>query len=354
LRWPHSLADSFNLWGLAALLLAGFILWAVSSIPFNQTVEGTVETRALSFQLRPSNEIVAADQPTGFFAVDVRSLVISGLRDGTPASFRLKGTPLRVDAGEEVTFTPPATETFEVKLQLPPGTSVENLHGEDSQELVVDLRSPIGSTPSTSRAIDLSITPPAPLADSEVQSAQGEPVRSRRALMAVQKPAAGSERILPTPDGTFSILLHGDARLRLRLANPSLVFEPNLPVREVKFSSVKASVFGGANLHLSDVRNGTLHFGRREPLQLREKQFLKMEGPGILEMSDMRLENNQLIVFVSGHINHLRAGLSPNRPSTELKGTLLSRHLSPEQISGFYGFMGGVIGTMLVVFFRAY
>jgi hypothetical protein len=91
-----------------------------------------------------------------------------------------------------------------------------------------------------------------------------------------------------------------------------------------------------------------------------------MDAPGILKLTDLRLVNdnplakdnslvkNKLIVFVSGQTNRLSAGLSPERASTELKGTLLSRHLSPEQITGFYGFMAGLIGSMVLVFFRAH
>jgi len=367
LRWLRSVAESFNLWGLTALLLAGAVLWMVSSMEVDQTVEGTVETRALSFQLHQSTEDVASAQPIGFLKVDVRTLEISGLRDGTPVSFRLKNKALQVGSGDKLTFTPPAGETFELKLLLPSGTRVENLHGEDQQELVVDLRSPIGTKPSPARAIELSINPPAAPEDSRREPAQGQATGGRSGLQAVQKTARAPERILPTPEATFSLLLEGDARLRLRLANPSLVFEPNLPVREVKFYTVKASAFReGENLVLSSVSTGTLHFGRREPLQLRENQFLRMDAPGILKLTDLRLVNdnplvkdnslvkNKLIVFVSGQTNRLSAGLSPERASTELKGTLLSRHLSPEQITGFYGFMAGLIGSMVLVFFRAH
>ena len=353
LRWLRSLAGSFNLWGLGALLLALAVLWLVSSMPLAQTVEGTVETSALSFQLSQPSAGGAVDQPIGLLEVDVRNLVISGLRDGSPALFRLKGTPLRVENGASVEFKPSASETFAVAIQLSPGTRVENLHGEEQQELVVDLRSPTGTKPSTPGAIDLSITPPAAREESLEEPAQGESTGSASGLLALHKPASQPERSLSTPNGAFSLVLQGDARLRLQLANPSLVFEPNLPVRDVKFSSVKASVFGRGDLLLSNVRKGTLHFGRREPLQLRANQFLQMGAPGILDLMDLRLEQNQLIVSVSGQTNRLSAGLSPERASTELIGTILSRHLSPEQISGFYGFMAGVIGSIVLVFFRA-
>jgi hypothetical protein len=353
LRWLRSLARSFNLWGLAALLLAGAVLWVVTSMPLDQTVEGTVVTSAISFALGEPTENVATDQATGFLEADVRNVVISGLRAGAPATFALKGTPLRVENYDKVEFKPWASETFAVALRLPPGTRVENLKGEDQQELVVGLRSPTGNRRSPPMPIDLSITPPASQESSRGEPGQGEPVEIRSGLRAVHMPASQPERDLPTPDGTFPLLLQGDVLLRLQLADPSIVFEPKLPVREVKFYTIKASVFEGPDLRLSNVLKGNLHFGRREPLELREKQFLKIESPGILELTDLRLDKNELIVSVSGQTNQLSVGLSPDRASTQLKGTILSRHLSPEQISGFYGFMGGLIGSMILLFFRA-
>ena len=237
----------------------------------------------------------------------------------------------------------------------PPGTRVENLHGEDPLVLVVDLRPPTGNRRSDSLPIEVSITPPvAAPEESLVKPGQGKYAAPVSGLLALHKPASQPERNLPTPAGTFTLFLQGDARLRLELANPSLVFEPNLPVRDVTFSSVKASAFGREKLLLSNVRRGTLHFGRRQPLELRENQFLQMDAPGILELLDLRLEENKLIVFISGQTNRLSAGLSPKQASTELNGTLLSRHLSPEQISGFYGILGGTLGSIIVVLFRAH
>lgn len=351
-RWLQPFAESFNLWGLVVLLLTAAVLWVVTSLPLDQTVEGTVETRSLSFQLSRSSKGAAPDPRTGFFAVEVQNLVISGLGDSTPVSFQLQQKLMRVGSGEEVEFKPPASETFTVALQLPPGTVVENLHREDPQELVVILRSPSGTRGPTS--IDLSITPPASVDGTLGEASQGETAGIRSGLTAVQKPANAPARSLPTPDATFSLFLKGDARLRLRMANPTLVFEPRLTVHDVKFSTSKPSFFGGAPLILSNVTKGTLYFGRREPMQLRENQFLQMEAPGILELTDLRLDKHNLIVSVSGQSNRLRAGLSPERASTEVIGTLLSRHLSPDQINGFYGFMAGVIGSMVVVFFRAH
>jgi hypothetical protein len=353
------LAGRFDPWGLVALLLAGIILWMVAAMPLEQTVEGTVETSSISFDLRQPSQDGAADQPTGFLKETVRELRISGLR--TPVSFPLKGETVELGQGQKVDFQPMASGSFLMKLQLPPGTRVENLHGEvDSlsgtgpRELVMDLRSPAGPKPASSTPVELIITPPAAPEISGARPAGGQPAEPMSGLMAVQSGAGGSDRRLPTPDGTFSLLLRGDARLRLRLADPSVVFEPNLPVNNVKFSTVRPSAFDQKPLLLSSVRQGKLHYGRGEPLELRRNQFLRVGAPGILELTDLRMLKNELIVSISGQTQRLTTGLSPDRASTVLNGTLLSRDLSPEQITNFYAVLAGVIGSMVVLFFRAY
>ena len=53
-----------------------------------------------------------------------------------------------------------------------------------------------------------------------------------------------------------------------------------------------------------------------------------------------------------GETNQIRSGLSQKRPTTVLSGTLLSRHLSPDQISGFFGFLVGVISSLVLTFFK--
>jgi hypothetical protein len=211
LRWLGGLADAFNLSGLVALLLAVAILWGVSAVPVDQTVEGTVETSAINFQLRPSAEGAAAEPSTGFLRVDARSLTISGLPNATPVAFPLKGTPLRLGNGEQLEFTPSTAETFVVELKLPPGTLVENLHGEDPQDLVVDLRPPTGDRRSPPPPIDVSLMPPAAPEESLVEPERGKPAAPLSGLLALHKPASQPERDLPTPDGIFTLLLQGEA-----------------------------------------------------------------------------------------------------------------------------------------------
>jgi hypothetical protein len=363
MRWLRSLAGRFDPFGLVALLLAGIILWLVAAMPLAQTVEGIVETSSISFDLREPSQVGVADQPAGFLAETVRELRISGLQ--APVSFPLKGETVELKQGQQVEFQPLAGGSFLMKLQLPPGTRVENLHGEvDSlsgigrQELVMDLRSPTGAKPASTTPVELIITPPAAPEISGARPAGGQPAEPMGGLKAVQSGEGGTDRRLPTPDGTFSLLLRGDARLRLRLADPSVVFEPNLPVNNVQFSTVKPSAFDQKPVLLSSVRQGKLHYGRGEPLELRRNQFLRVDAPGIQELTDLRMLSNdnapELTVSISGQTHRLTAGLSPNRASTVLNGTLLSRHLSPEQITNFYAVLAGVIGSMVVVFFRAY
>jgi len=364
-RGIRRLAATFNLWALAVLAVALLVLWLVSAMPLAQTVEGTVETRAISFQLRPSAQDGSAEDVIGFLAETPRELRISALRDGAPVSFPLKGRSVRLEQGRQVAFLSAARETFPVKLLLPPGSRVDNLHGEvttgrggKQQELVMDLRAPASGSPSSAKGespkpIELRLTPPAAGESAEGSPSRGQRVETRSGLLSVVEAAGEPEQPLATPEGTFSLLLAGDLRLRMTLAAPTVVFEPDLPVAAVTFSSVKPSSFGRGELLLSNLRQGTLHFGRHESLKLRENQFLTIGPPGLLELTDLRLANNTLVALVSGQTSRLSTGLSPNRASTELKGTLLSRSLSPEQISGVYGFLSGVIGSMVLVFFRA-
>jgi hypothetical protein len=93
-RWLGSLAQTFNPWALVVLLLALGGLWLVAAMPVRQPLEGTLQTTALSFQLRAAIP--------GVLAVPVRGLVLSGLDGGPPLSFSLKGEALRLRTGDIV------------------------------------------------------------------------------------------------------------------------------------------------------------------------------------------------------------------------------------------------------------
>lgn len=353
-RRPRFPGAPLKPWVLFTLLLAGGAIWVLGSMPLKQSLEGTLETKAISFQLSAQPKAYAPTSTTGFLAVPLRGLAISGLREGKPLSFTLKGTVLRLAAGDVVEWRPSSLQTFFVALRLPPGTTVHNLHGEAERELVLDLRTPnIQGSPD--QRIDVSITPPAPAETMPRPHSPGRSASGSGPLETVWKQSGQPDRILNSPVGEFSLLLQGDANLRLRLADPMAMFEPNLPVRDVKFSTTKPSFFDFKKhtIILSNLLSGTLHFGRQQPLHLRANQFLFLDPSAITQLTDLRYQNNHLVVSLVGHANHIGTGLSHLRPTTELTGTLLSRHLSPEQISGFYGFMAGVITSLLSVFFQA-
>jgi ankyrin repeat protein len=60
----------------------------------------------------------------------------------------------------------------------------------------------------------------------------------------------------------------------------------------------------------------------------------------------------QLAVEVVGETARIRSGLSLRHPTTDLQGTLLTRQLSPDQISAFFGFLAGVISSLLTLLRR--
>ena len=148
----------------------------------------------------------------------------------------------------------------------------------------------------------------------------------------------------------FPLSLPGAVRLRLQRveAKSTMVFESNLSVKDVQFRSERSSVFDQSPVSLSTLRSGTLHLGRQEPLTLRPDQFLHLDPPGIGVITSLRAEPGQLAVEVVGATARIRSGLSLQHPTTDLTGTLLSRHLSPDQITGFFGFLAGVISSLVV------
>ena len=198
---------------------------------------------------------------------------------------------------------------------------------------------------ASGESVDLSLTPPA--AREGLSETSG-------GLRTVLQRAGGPERPLISPQGTFHLPLRGDARLRLRLVAPEALFEPALPVREVRFTTLKPSFFDPSqSLPLSHVREGTVYFGRQPPLVLRASQFLTLAPPGIMELTELRFQQGVFIVSLKGETSRIGIGLSAARPTMELHGTWLSRQLTPEQISAFFGVLAGAIGSLVVVFFRA-
>lgn len=65
-------------------------------------------------------------------------------------------------------------------------------------------------------------------------------------------------------------------------------------------------------------------------------------------LTSLRTDQDQLALEVVGQTQRIRSGLSLQHPTTVQQGTLLSRLLTPEQISGFFGFLAGVMSSLLL------
>ena len=168
-----------------------------------------------------------------------------------------------------------------------------------------------------------------------------------------QQPGRTAQQITP-PQAEFRLPLAGPTRLRLQRADPKsqTVFESNLFVSDVQFISEGSSLFDQSPITLSTLRAGTLHLGRQQPLSLRPDQFLRLDPPGIGVITSLRADQGQLAVEVVGQTARIRSGLSLDHPTTNLQGTLLSRQLSPDQISGFFGFLAGVISSLVLTLLK--
>lgn len=338
-RWPQVRPDPRAVLGLGLCGLA----WGAAIAPQRQPLEGALRLSALGFTFRPQPE--QANVPAqGFLSHSLKSLTIKGLGSGEPLLLPFRNQRLPLDGGRDLSLIASAAEPLGLRLALAPGTRVENLQLEGKDQLVLDLIPPRASAAAADQAAaELTIIPPAGPAEgsgSALQAHYQEPGRPARSLSA--------------PEAQFRLPLAGATRLRLQRALPDqpVVFERNLPVQEVQFTTQRQSLFDQSPISFSTLRSGTLHLGRMEPLNLRADQFLQIEPPGIAVLTSLRSDQNQLAVEVVGETNQIRSGLSQKRPTTVLSGTLLSRHLSPDQISGFFGFLVGVISSLVLTFFK--
>ena len=338
-RWPQVRPDPRAVLGLGLCGLA----WGVAIAPQHQPLEGALRLSALDFVLQPPPE-QASGTVQGFLAVSLRSLSIKGLGTGEPLRLPFRGQRLPLDGGRDLSLTAPAAEPLELRLSLAPGTRVENLQLEGKDQLVLDLIPPRAAASAADQAAaELTIIPPAGAADG-----------SGSALQVLYQEPGRPARRLSAPEAQFRLPLAGATRLRLQRAVPDrpVVFERNLPVQEVQFTTQRQSLFDQSPISFSTLRSGTLHLGRMEPLSLRADQFLQIEPPGIAVLTSLRSDQNQLAVEVVGETEQIRSGLSQKHPTTVLSGTLLSRYLSPDQISGFFGFLVGVISSLVLTFFK--
>jgi hypothetical protein len=340
-RWPQLKADPRAVLGMGLCGLA----WGVALAKNRQPLEGALRLSALGFTLQPPPE-EASGPAQGFLAASLSSLTIKGLGTGEPSLLPFSGQRLALGGGSGLSLIASTAEPLELRIALSPGTRVKNLQLEGKDELVLDLLPPRPGSAAASpaqAATDLTIIPPA-----------GPAVANSQPLQAVfQEPGRPARRLSP-PDTQFRLPLAGAMRLRLKRAIPQrpVVFERNLPVRDVQFTTVRQSLFDQTPITFSTLRSGNLHLGRMEPLSLRADQFLQIKPPGVAVLTSLRSEQSQLAVEVVGETDEIRSGLSQKHPTSVLSGTLLSRHLSPDQISGFFGFLAGVISSLVVTFFK--
>ena len=343
LRWSRLHFDPRSLLGLGLCGLA----WGVAMAPQRQPLEGALKVSALSFVLQgPSGDATASYQ--GFLIVSVRRLTIKGLDDGaagSPRVVQLSGQRLPLTGGSALSLSATAADSLGMRIALAPGTRIENLQQEGKDELVLDLLPPRQGA-SSGAAAELTITPP-------IAEAASGPAPAGGLRVVFQQPGRAARRIV-APQAQFPLHLAGPTRLRLQRAHPKTpeVFESNLPVRDVQFISEVRSLFDQSPITFSSLRSGSLHLGRQQPLSLRPDQFLRIDPPGIGVITSLRAEQGQLAVEVVGETARIRSGLSLQHPTTDLQGTLLSRQLSPDQISGFFGFLAGDMSSLVLTLFK--
>jgi hypothetical protein len=340
-RWPQLKADPRAVLGLGLCGLA----WAIAVAPSRQPLEGALSVRALGFTLQSPSE-GAGGPVQGLLAVSLRSLSIKGLGTGEPSLLPFSGQRLPLNGGREISLIASSAEPLELRIALSPGTRVDNLQLDGRDELVLDLLPPrAGSSgASAEQAVgELTIIPP-----------EGPAVANSQPLQALFQEPGRPERRLSPPDTQFRLPLTDATRLRLQRALPErpVVFERNLPVREVLFTTERQSLFDQTPITFSTLRSGTVHLGRMEPLSLRADQFLQIQPPGITVLTSLRSEQSQLAVEVVGATDQIRSGFSQKHPTTVVSGTLLSRHRSPDEIKGFFGFLVGAISSLVLTFFK--
>lgn len=342
LRWPHLRADPRVLLGLGICGLS----WGVALAPTRQPLEGALRVNALSFGLQKPHD-AASGKPLGFLVVRVSNLTIKGLGKGEPLVVPFRGLHLPLEGGSALSLIASSAAPLELRIALGPGMHVKNLQPEGKDQLVIDLQPP-GPGSQSGAAAELTIIPPLLGPPTEANVPRG------RGLLAVFQEPAKPPRLLPPPEAQFALHLAGGTRLRLQRsdANAPVAFERNLPVTDVRFTIERDSLFDQIPITISTLRSGTLHLGRMDPLSLRADQFLQIDPPGIGVLTSLRTEQNQLAVEVVGQSQRIRSGLSQKHPTTVLEGTLLSRHLSPIQISGFFGFLVGVISSLVLTYFK--
>jgi len=321
------------------LLLCG-LFWLLISLPQQLPLEAELQSRGLRFTTAAPQ--ASRDDPQGVLAITLKGLTLS-VPERDLLTLNFAGERLQMASGDFLELRGTDVEPLALMVELPahtgvvlqPRTKDELRQGKGMDELVIDLLPPPHAQADNLPTVTL--TPPAL-----------EPLKARLSIQ------GNAPRALPAPDAEFSLSLTGPTRLRLQLADPKAitVFEPNLQVEKVSFAGRRPSVFTQEPRAYSMLEGGTLHLGRLEPLQLRPNQFLRMDPPGITELTDLRRQKGLYSVELVGQTRTLRAGLSPERPTTVVQGNLLRRHFTPEQIGGIYGVLTGAAGSALLVLMK--
>lgn len=334
-RWLRNARRDRHWLSLGGLVLCAGV-WVVTVMPRTQPLEGTLEATAINFSLPPALPV----EGLPFLGLSLRSLTLSSVEGTEPARIRIGDTNLTLADGDSLTLEaaaprPGKEPVLFAQVRLLAGARVRQLQavGSGERELSMELRPPAHD--DNQAPVALAITP-------------GQPLRARLSRGNTQAPSV--------PPSEFSPRLRGALVLRLLPLEPdkAVVFEPALPVRDLALEAESPSLFDGSKLIRSSLRQGELHLGLREPLQLRPDQVLTMHPPGVNELTDLRLQakGSSLVMAVVGESTGISAGLSRKHPTVLVSGTVLSRFLSPEQIAGFYAFLGAMAGAALLVFLK--
>ena len=324
-------------WRSLGVLLVFAIVGGVTALPQKQPLEGTLEATAISFTVPPTLQGEGAP----FLGLALRSLSLQSLGEGGPLRVKMNRETLDLDQNGSLTLEASAAKpgpgkVLYLELRLPAGAHLRQLQADGSGE----------------RTLRLDVLPPAGKGDQPPVALRITPDQNLRARISQPEVKA-----LSVPASEFSPLVTGGVQLILTPMAPGkdVAFESALPVQKLELETETQSMFNDAPpVVSSSLRGGELHLGRREPLKLRAGQFLRIQPPGVSELTDLRLQakGGTFSLGVVGESTGLSAGLSRKFGTTVVQGTLLSRFFSPEQIASFYGFLTGMASSVLLQLFK--
>jgi hypothetical protein len=308
------------------------MLGLISSLPLRQPLEGSLQTTGLSFETPARSE--RAESQTFLPKVALESLTISGLQGEKPLQLAIDGQKITLDAANSLTIRAKPGKKLRLAMLLPPGSLVRSISMEPNKTLVIDLLSS-GDAKGQEEPV-LVITPPRWI---EGVLEGGETAKTIR-----------------VPTFEFPLPLTGAMRVSLPLGDQSTatLIKPSLLVKNVSFE--EQEYIEKDLINRSTIQSGMIFLGRHEPLNIRKKQFLLVDSPGIKILSDLVIQAHPRPPFaigVVGETARLRTGLSRSQPTTVLQGSLISRYFSPNQVSSVYGFLTGLASSALGLLFKA-